>query len=165
MACNRSVFISFVISCNYRTWCMICKPSAVSWSQDKHISCETFLHSKYPPFLQRWNQGLTHLVSQPALLQLIRPSPRLISLPVIISPQSHSYNVDGHFPQRFRLPWPSLTGRISTTSGLWMLSADGLKSGLKSMPGSQVTSSVISRGFGADSKGGRRRWLQLNNEY
>ena len=40
-------------------------------------------------------QGLTHLVSQPALLHSIRPSPRSISLLVIISPQSHSYNVDG----------------------------------------------------------------------
>jgi len=164
MVCNRSVFISFVVFCDYRTWCMIRKPSAVSWSQDKHISCETFLHSKYPPFLQRWNQGLTHLVSQPALLQLIRPLPRSISLPVIISLQSHSYNVDGCFLQCFRLPRPSVTGRISATSGLWMLSADGFKSGLKSMPGSRATSSAISRGFGADSKGGRRRWLQLNNE-
>ena len=117
MACNHSIFISFVVSCDYRTRCMIHKPSAVSWSQGKHISCETILHSKYLPFLQRKNQGLTHLISQPALLHSIRPSPRSISLSVIISPQSHLYNVDGCFPRRFRLPWPSITGRISVTSG------------------------------------------------
>jgi len=141
MVCNCAIFISFVISCNYRMQCMICKPSAVSWSQDKHISCETILHSKYPPFLQRWNQGLTHLGSQPALLHLIRPSPHSISLPVIISTQSHSYNVDRCFPWRFWLPQPSVTGRISATSGLWTLSADEFKSRLTSMPGSRVTSS------------------------
>ena len=159
--CAIIVFISFVISCDYWMQCMICKPSAISWSQGKHISCETILHSKYLPFLQRWNQGLTYLISQPALLHLIRPSLHSILLSVIISLQSHLYNVDGCFLQHFQLPWPSIMGGISTTSGFWALSAEEFNSRLTSMPGFQVTSSLISRGFGADSKGGRRCWQIL----